>query len=114
MATEADDVTADMVISELNRRSVPVVRFNPAGIGADLTVSARFGTCPAPVAGQVRALSRTADLAHVRAVYWRRGRARHGHEDGGELRRVRQAVRAGGAWSRANPRRRGAERGGRR
>jgi hypothetical protein len=41
VATEADDITADMVITELNRRSVPVVRFNPADIGADLTVSAR-------------------------------------------------------------------------
>ncbi|MEU4492648.1 ATP-grasp ribosomal peptide maturase [Streptomyces sp. NPDC023998] len=72
VATEADDVTADMVITELNRRSVPVVRFNPSDIGAGLTVSARFGTCPAPVAGQVRTPSRTTDLAHVRAVYWRR------------------------------------------
>jgi hypothetical protein len=72
VATEADDVTADMVITELNRRSVPVVRFNPADIGAGLTVSARFGTCPAPVAGQVRTLSRTADLTEVRSVYWRR------------------------------------------
>jgi ATP-grasp ribosomal peptide maturase len=72
VATEADDITADMVITELNRRSVPVVRFNPADIGADLTVSARFGTCPAPVAGQVRTPSRTTDLAQLRAVYWRR------------------------------------------
>ncbi|WP_367433919.1 ATP-grasp ribosomal peptide maturase [Streptomyces celluloflavus] len=72
VATEADDLTADMVITELNRRNVPVVRFNPADIGAGLTVSARFGACPAPVAGQVRTPSRTADLTHVRAVYWRR------------------------------------------
>ncbi|MGY4972450.1 ATP-grasp ribosomal peptide maturase [Streptomyces nigrescens] len=72
VATEADDITADMVITELNRRSVPVVRFNPSDIGVGLTVSARFGTCPAPVAGQVRTPSRTTDLAHVRAVYWRR------------------------------------------
>ncbi|MGW4699840.1 ATP-grasp ribosomal peptide maturase [Streptomyces sp. NPDC004285] len=72
VATEVDDITADMVITELNRRSVPVVRFNPADIGTSLTVSARFGTCLAPVAGQVRTPSRTADLAHVRAVYWRR------------------------------------------
>ncbi|MFE6099732.1 ATP-grasp ribosomal peptide maturase [Streptomyces laurentii] len=72
VATEADDVTADMVITELNRLDVPVVRFNPADIGADLTVSARFGTCPAPVAGHVRTPSRTADLADVRGVYWRR------------------------------------------
>ncbi|WP_405615903.1 ATP-grasp ribosomal peptide maturase [Streptomyces sp. NBC_01511] len=72
VATDADDVTADMVINELNRRSVPVVRFNPADMGAGLTVSARFGTRPAPVAGQVRTLSRTADLTEVRSVYWRR------------------------------------------
>lgn len=72
VATEADDVTSDMVITELNRRSVPVVRFNPADIGDGLTVSARFGSCPAPVAGQVHTRSRTADLEQVRAVYWRR------------------------------------------
>ncbi|MEU8621452.1 ATP-grasp ribosomal peptide maturase [Streptomyces sp. NPDC048623] len=72
VATEADDITADMVIAELNRLDVPVVRFNPADIGTDLTVSARFGTCPAPVAGHVRTPSRTANLADVRAVYWRR------------------------------------------
>ncbi|MFD9816186.1 ATP-grasp ribosomal peptide maturase [Streptomyces sp. NPDC059080] len=72
VATEAEDLTADMVITELNRRGVPVVRFNPADIGEGLTVSARFGTGPAPVAGQVRTPSRTVDLAQVRAVYWRR------------------------------------------
>ncbi|WP_455356352.1 ATP-grasp ribosomal peptide maturase [Streptomyces sp. SYSU K217416] len=72
VATEADDITADMVITELNRRSMPVVRINPADVGADLTVSARFGTCPAPVAGQVRTPSRTTELAQLRAVYWRR------------------------------------------
>jgi ATP-grasp ribosomal peptide maturase len=72
VATEADDLTADMVITELNRRAVPVVRFNPADIGADLTVAASFGTHPAAVVGQVRTPSRTADLTRVRAVYWRR------------------------------------------
>ncbi|MFC3577799.1 ATP-grasp ribosomal peptide maturase [Streptomyces yaanensis] len=72
VATEANDVTADMVINHLNRRGVPVVRLNPADIGPDLTVSARFGDSPAPVAGQVRTRSRTADLERVGAVYWRR------------------------------------------
>ncbi|QEU90529.1 ATP-grasp ribosomal peptide maturase [Streptomyces kanamyceticus] len=72
VATEADDLTADMVINELNRRGVPVTRFNPADIGAALTVSAQFGSCPAPVAGQLRTPSRTVDLAQVRSVYWRR------------------------------------------
>jgi ATP-grasp ribosomal peptide maturase len=72
VATEANDCTADMVITELNRRGVPVVRFNPADIGEGLTVSARFGYCPVPVAGQFRTRSRVAELEHVRAVYWRR------------------------------------------
>ncbi|MFD8011995.1 ATP-grasp ribosomal peptide maturase [Streptomyces sp. NPDC058955] len=72
VVTEPDDITADMVIGELNRRDVPVVRFDPADIGGDLTVSARFGTCPTPVAGHVRTPSRTADLTCVRSVYWRR------------------------------------------
>ncbi|CAL2060638.1 ATP-grasp ribosomal peptide maturase [Streptomyces sp. TR1341] len=72
VATEADDLTADMVITELNRRHVPVARFDPADIGTDLTVSARFGNCPAPVAGQLRTPSRTVDLTRIRSVYWRR------------------------------------------
>jgi ATP-grasp ribosomal peptide maturase len=73
VATEAADQTADMVITELNRRGTPVVRFNPADISSgNLTVSARFGTCPALMAGQVRTPSRTADLERVRSVYWRR------------------------------------------
>ncbi|MGW0577366.1 hypothetical protein ACWD25_15615 [Streptomyces sp. NPDC002920] len=40
MATAADGIAADMVITELNRREVPVARFNPADIGEDLAVSA--------------------------------------------------------------------------
>jgi ATP-grasp ribosomal peptide maturase len=72
VATGADDVTADMVISELNRCDVPVVRFDPADIGESLTVSARFGTGSTPVVGKLRTPSRTADLPNVRAVYWRR------------------------------------------
>ncbi|MFJ8650515.1 ATP-grasp ribosomal peptide maturase [Streptomyces sp. NPDC093546] len=73
VATESADITADMVIAHLNRRGVPVVRFNPADMGdGRLTVSARFGTCPVPVAGQVRTPSRAAALERIRAVYWRR------------------------------------------
>ncbi|MFD8368234.1 ATP-grasp ribosomal peptide maturase [Streptomyces hygroscopicus] len=75
VVTEPLDITADMVITHLNERDVPVVRFNPADLPAGaLTVSARFGGRPAStsVAGQLRTPSRTADLEHVRAVYWRR------------------------------------------
>lgn len=74
VVTEDDDVTADMVIAELNKRDVPVVRFDPADIGAGLTVSARFGTRPASVAGRVRTQSRTVPLEEIRSVYWRRPR----------------------------------------
>ncbi|WP_055555437.1 ATP-grasp ribosomal peptide maturase [Streptomyces sp. NBRC 110028] len=75
VVTEPLDITADMVITHLNERGVPVIRFNPADLPlGELTVSARFGGCPAstPVAGQFRTPSRTADLEQIRAVYWRR------------------------------------------
>lgn len=72
VATEADDPTADVVIRELNRRGVPVVRFNPADIGDELAVAARFGGVSAAPAGKLRTASRTAELTGVRALYWRR------------------------------------------
>lgn len=72
VATEDDDVTVDMVITELNRRGVPVVRFNPADIGDGLTVSARYGVRPAHAAGRMLTRSRVARLDDVRSVYWRR------------------------------------------
>ncbi|MBD0708651.1 MULTISPECIES: ATP-grasp ribosomal peptide maturase [unclassified Streptomyces] len=72
VVTEADDVTADMVIGVLDRRAVPVVRFDPADIGEHLTVSAGFGARTAPVTGQARTPSRRLDLTRVRSVYWRR------------------------------------------
>lgn len=72
VVTEANDITADMVIAHLNRLEVPVVRFNPADIGTELTVSACFGAGPDPVAGHLRTSSRTVRLEKVRSVYWRR------------------------------------------
>jgi ATP-grasp ribosomal peptide maturase len=69
VATEPHDVTADMVISHLNRRAVPVVRFDPADIGEGLTLTARFGDGSA---GQLRTSSRCIDLDDVRGIYWRR------------------------------------------
>ncbi|MET7718303.1 ATP-grasp ribosomal peptide maturase [Streptomyces sp. NPDC005407] len=72
VVTEVDDVTADMVITELNKRGVPVVRFDPSDIGDRLLLSARFGTCPASPAGHLRTPSRTTALKGVRSVYWRR------------------------------------------
>ena len=72
VVTEVDDVTADMVITELNKRDVPVVRFDLSDIGDGLLLSARFGACPASPAGHLRTPSRTTTLEGVRSVYWRR------------------------------------------
>ncbi|MFI0220173.1 ATP-grasp ribosomal peptide maturase [Streptomyces lydicus] len=72
VVTEVDDITSDMVITELNERGVPVVRFDPSDIGDGLLFSARFGACPASPAGHIRTPSRTTNLEGVRSVYWRR------------------------------------------
>lgn len=68
VATEYEDATADLVITELNRRRVPVVRFDPARDSSSL--SARVG--PDGWAGTLRIGHRTADLANVRGLYHRR------------------------------------------
>jgi hypothetical protein len=54
VAAEADYITTDTEITELDRRDVSVVRFNPADIGENLAVSALFGTCPLSVAPPAR------------------------------------------------------------
>lgn len=74
VVTEAADVTADMVISELNGIGCPVTRFDPADFGNGVMVSARFGGPSSPVAGRLRTPSRSTQLGEVRAVYWRRPR----------------------------------------
>ncbi|MFD5031452.1 hypothetical protein ACFVWX_29600 [Streptomyces sp. NPDC058220] len=58
-----------MVITELNRRDVLVVRFNPAGIGEDLAVSARFVSAPARSLGRLRFQHGGLCLAQL----WRQG-----------------------------------------
>ncbi|WEV26844.1 ATP-grasp ribosomal peptide maturase [Streptomyces sp. 71268] len=73
VATEAADVTADMVIDRLNQRGVPVVRFDPADMaGGELTITALFGSSDAPMAGWLRTPSRRVPLEDARSVYWRR------------------------------------------
>jgi len=66
-----DDLTADMVIHELNRRGVPVARLDLADFPRDLTLAAhmdelRWGGSVTMTEG------RTARLEEVRAVYYRR------------------------------------------
>ncbi|MCD0453711.1 ATP-grasp ribosomal peptide maturase [Actinocorallia sp. API 0066] len=77
VVTSLEDVTACMVIAALHERDVPVVRVDPADIGAGVRFAARLGD---PVRGGLATETRELDLATPRAVYHRRpGRWRFGH-----------------------------------
>jgi ATP-grasp ribosomal peptide maturase len=70
VVTRLDDATADEVITELNRRQVPVVRLDPGGFPATVGAAAVFdGIGPR---GTLTTETRTLDLDSVRSVYWRR------------------------------------------
>lgn len=71
VATEHEDATADLVVAELNRRRVPVVRFDPGrdfpeSLGLTAYASHRGWS------GRLTAHGRTAELESVRALYHRR------------------------------------------
>ncbi|MEU7043660.1 MvdC/MvdD family ATP grasp protein [Streptomyces varsoviensis] len=71
VCTEFEDATADLVITELNRRGVPVLRFDPGRDFPERAVlAARIGT--GGWQGRLSAGTRTADLSAVRALYHRR------------------------------------------
>lgn len=71
VSTQHEDATADLVIAELNRRRVPVLRFDPGrDFPARAVLAARTG--PAGWEGRLTVGERTADLAAVRALYHRR------------------------------------------
>ncbi|GHA42920.1 ATP-grasp ribosomal peptide maturase [Streptomyces spiroverticillatus] len=72
MVSRLDDVTADSVIEELNRRRVPVVRLDPGDFPAEVTVNARLDHDG--MHGSLRTPTRLALLEEVQAVYWRRPR----------------------------------------
>jgi Glutathione synthase/Ribosomal protein S6 modification enzyme (glutaminyl transferase) len=79
--TRVDDPTADMVIAELNRRDVPVVRLDPGvDFPRQVSTSAYFDT--SGMRGDVVTASRCLDLRRVRAVYHRRPTP-YGSQDGG-------------------------------
>lgn len=71
VCTEYEDATADLVIAELNRRRVPVLRFDPGrdfpapGVLAAHVTASGWG-------GRLTIGERTADLSAVRALYHRR------------------------------------------
>ncbi|WP_368661543.1 ATP-grasp ribosomal peptide maturase [Streptomyces sp. NA04227] len=70
VVTRLDDVTADLVIEELNRRDVPVARLDPGDFPTDVTVGATFDG--SGMGGTLRTRSRIVELSAVRSVYWRR------------------------------------------
>ncbi|MCX9190166.1 ATP-grasp ribosomal peptide maturase [Carbonactinospora thermoautotrophica] len=71
--TRTADPTADLVITELTARGVPVARFDPADFPLSVRLTARLGG-GAGLTGRIRLLAgnREVDLADVRAVYYRR------------------------------------------
>ncbi|NLU70820.1 ATP-grasp ribosomal peptide maturase [Streptomyces sp. HNM0574] len=71
VATEYEDATADLVIAELNRRGVPVLRFDP---GRDFPDRVGLSACTGPRGwqGKLSVGERAAALAEARALYHRR------------------------------------------
>ncbi|WP_327156354.1 ATP-grasp ribosomal peptide maturase [Streptomyces tubercidicus] len=80
VCTEYEDATADLVIAELNRRRVPVLRFDPGrDFPAPAVLAARIGAGGTSRTksgggwdGRLTVGERTADLSAVRALYHRR------------------------------------------
>ncbi|MET7716699.1 ATP-grasp ribosomal peptide maturase [Streptomyces sp. NPDC005407] len=70
VVTRLDDATADTVISELNRRKLPVARLDPGNFPDTVTVTTAFDSFGP--SGLLRTATRTVDLGRVRSVYWRR------------------------------------------
>lgn len=71
VVSRVDDVTADVVVEELNRRRVPVVRLDPGDFPEAVGVSVR---ADGGLSGTVATESRSVEVAAVRSVYWRRPR----------------------------------------
>jgi len=72
VVTALEDVTADRVISALNKRDVHVARIDPADIGPDLAFGFGIGQDRPAWGGLLRTGSREVELGEVAAVYYRR------------------------------------------
>ncbi|TQF02501.1 ATP-grasp ribosomal peptide maturase [Kitasatospora acidiphila] len=70
VVTNLDDPTTDLVIDELHGRGVPVVRFDSGDFPATLSFAATI--TPHGIKGTLSTPTRTADLANVRSLYYRR------------------------------------------
>ncbi|GAA0397937.1 ATP-grasp ribosomal peptide maturase [Streptomyces luteireticuli] len=71
VSTQHEDPTADLVVAELNRRRVPVLRFDPGRDFPGVAVLAA-NTHQGGWSGTLTVGSRTADLDAIRALYHRR------------------------------------------
>ncbi|MFR9726040.1 ATP-grasp ribosomal peptide maturase [Streptomyces sp. MS19] len=70
VVTNLDDPTTDLVVDELYDRGVPVVRFDSGDFPTTLSFAAHI--TPHGVRGSLTTPTRTADLARVRSMYYRR------------------------------------------
>ncbi|MGW5448677.1 ATP-grasp ribosomal peptide maturase [Streptomyces asiaticus] len=79
--TRPQDATADLVIAELNERSVPVHRLDPGDFPEAMTVGAGIGRHGALWEGVLRGQHRGVSLGDIRSVYYRRPGAHRLHPD---------------------------------
>ncbi|MGW4378355.1 ATP-grasp ribosomal peptide maturase [Kitasatospora sp. NPDC004531] len=70
--TNLQDPTADLVITALHARGVPVVRFDAGDFPATLSCSARIGGGAREWQGDLRTPTRLAELGAIRSLYYRR------------------------------------------
>ncbi|MBU7598542.1 ATP-grasp ribosomal peptide maturase [Streptomyces sp. P38-E01] len=70
VVSRLDDATCDLVVEELNRRHVPVVRLDPGDFPEEVAVSVVVGGWG--LDGELRTPSRSTDPTRARSVYWRR------------------------------------------
>ncbi|MER8155618.1 ATP-grasp ribosomal peptide maturase [Streptomyces sp. NPDC094472] len=77
--TRPTDATADLVIAELNERSIPVHRLDPGDFPESLSMAARIGPDHMSWEGALRGQHRDVSLTDVRSVYYRRPAAHRLH-----------------------------------
>lgn len=72
VATSLEDVTADLVITALNVRKVPVCRVDPAAIGTGLTFAASLVGGSSGWGGRLTTPTRNVSISQIRSIYHRR------------------------------------------
>ena len=70
--TQREDPTADLVVDELNRRGVPLVRFDAGDLPTEVSLNANLSPHTGRWDGSVRHGGREAPLDAIEAIYYRR------------------------------------------